>query len=307
MFKLSKYHLAILALIGTNVIWGASVPIFKWSLQDMPPFTFAFIRFLLASLILLPFTMHRLKITRHDVISLFVLAFVGFFVHIGLLLVGLKISSSLNASIIAASAPILLIVGSIIFLKEKVRTSIILGTVVSLIGVIVIILRPIFDVGLDGTISGNILFLIATLAFVVYTFLLKNYTTHLRTTTVTFYMFAFSTIMFLPLFLMESTNHNILEFATFQAIFGVLFGAILTSVAGYLFYNYAIRYVKPSETGIFLYMDPVVTIIVAVPLLGEKLTSVFLVGSLLVFIGIFIAERRIHYHPVHRLRKKYQY
>lgn len=307
MFKLSKYHFAILALMGTNIIWGASVPIFKWSLQDMPPFTFAFIRFLLASLFILPFTMHRLKITRQDIISLFVLAFVGFFVHIGLLLVGLKISSSLNASIITTAAPVFLIIGSMIFLKEKVRLGVILGTILSLIGVIVIILRPIFDVGLDGTISGNILFVISTLSFVAYTFLLKNYSTHLKTTTVTFYMFAFSTLMFLPLFLMESASHNLFEFITFQSMFGILFGALLTSVAGYLFYNFAIRYIKASETGIFLYMDPIVTILVAIPLLGEKLTSFFLFGTLLVFVGIFIAERRIHYHPLHRLRKKYQY
>jgi len=307
MIRLSKYHLAIFALIATNVIWGASVPLFKWSLQEMPPFTFAFIRFLLSTLFLLPFTMHRLKITKKDAISLFVLGFVGFFVHIGLLLVGLKISSSLNASIIAAAAPIFLIIGSAIFFKEKVKTKIILGTTISLIGVIVIILRPLFDVGLDGAISGNLMFLVGTLAFVVYTFLLKNYTTHLRSTTVTFYMFAFSTLMFLPFFLMESSNHDILTFITVQSMIGILFGAIFTSVAGYLFYNFAIRYVKASEVGIFLYMDPIVTILVAIPLLGEKLTSIFLLGALLVFVGIFIAERRIPYHPIHRLKKKYQY
>ena len=145
--RFSKYHLAVLALIGTNIIWGASIPIFRWSLESIPPFTFAFLRFFLASLILLPLTLHRLKITKHDAVSLFVLAVIGFFFHIGLLLFGLTTSSSVNSSVIATAAPIFLITSSIFFYKENVRTRIILGTVISLLGVAIIILRPIIDRG----------------------------------------------------------------------------------------------------------------------------------------------------------------
>lgn len=302
--KLSKYHLAVLALIGTNIIWGASVPVFKWSLESIPPFTFAFIRFFIASLILLPFTMHRLSVSRHDIISLFVLSITGFFLHIGLLLVGLDISSSLNSSIITTSAPIFLIIGSIIFFKDKVKTRVIIGTIISLLGVILIILRPIFDQGLDGTILGNIFFLLSTISFVVYTFLLKGYTSHLKTSTITFYLFAFAAGIFLPFSLLESSQHEILRMLNMQAVIGILFAAVFTSIAGYLFYNFAIRYVKASEVGIFLYMDPIITAAIAVPLLGEKITSVFLLGSILVFAGIFVAEKRVHYHPLHLLFRK---
>ncbi len=302
--RFSKYHLAVLALIATNIIWGASIPIFKWSLESIPPFTFAFIRFFVSALILLPFTMHRLKITRHDLISLIVLSITGFFLHIGLLLAGLNISSSLNSSIITTAAPIFLLVGSMILFKEKVKQHVIFGTIISLMGVLLIILRPLFDVGLDGTILGNIFFLLSTLSFVVYTILLKEYTTHLRTTTITFYLFAISTVLFLPFALMESPEHQVLALLNPQSLIGIIFGALFTSIAGYLFYNFAIRYVKASEAGVFLYMDPIVTAAVAVPLLGEKITTVFIVGSVLVFFGIFVAEKRIHYHPVHLFFRK---
>jgi len=299
--KLSKYQLAVLALISTNIIWGASVPIFKWSLESVPPFTFAFLRFFLAALILLPFTIHKLRISRHDVISLFVLSFIGFFVHIGLLLFGLTISSSVNASVIATAAPVFFILGALVLLKEKVKRAVVFGTVVSLIGVIIIILRPIFDHGLDGTIIGNLLFVLSTITFVIYTFLLKNYTTHLRASTVTFYLFFMAAVMFLPFFIIESSHQPISVLLSSQAILVILFGALFTSVVGYILYNLAIRTIKASEIGIFLYVDPVVTILVAVPLLGEHITLSFILGSLLVILGIFVAEKRVQYHPVHKL------
>jgi len=302
--KLSNYKLAILALIITNVIWGASIPIFKWSLQEVPPFTFAFMRFFISAIILLPFTIHSLKISRQDFVSLFVLSFLGFFLHIGILLYGLSISSSVNASVIATAAPIFLLIGSAILFKEKIKSRTIVGTAISLIGVTAIILRPIFDHGLDGTILGNSLFVLSTISFVGYTFILKNYVTHLRAVTVTFYLFAFATLTFLPFYLVEATQKNILFALSGQAFIGILFGAVFTSVIGYILYNFAIRKVKASETGIFLYIDPFITVLIAVPLLHENITFTFVIGALLVFIGIFIAEKRLQYHPLKQLFHK---
>lgn len=301
--KLSKYHLAILALIITNIVWGASSPIFKWAMEDIPPYTFAFLRFFLSTLILLPFTLHKLKIKREDIMKLFVLAFFGFFIHIALLLVGLTISSSINAPIIASSAPIFLLLGSFLFLKEKIKRKVLIGTFISLMGVMVIILRPLFDHGLDGTIIGNFLFLVSTMTFVVYTILLKDFKLSYSSITLTFYMFLLSTIMFLPFFLWESNGTQAITALTHKSLIGILFGSIFTSVLGYVLYNFAIRYIKANETGIFLYIDPVITVLIAVPLLSEHVTTSFILGSILVFIGIFIAEKRIHYHPLHHLKK----
>ncbi len=272
-------------------------------MEDIPPFSFAFLRFLLAALILLPFTLHTLKIRREDIIKLCILAFFGFFIHIALLLIGLTISSSINSPIIASSAPIFLLLGSFFFLKEKIKKKVLFGTLISLLGVMVIILRPLFDHGLDGTIIGNFLFLIATISFVVYTVLLKDYKLPYSSVTLTFYMFALSTIMFLPFSFWELQTHLDKITLTSQSLLGILYAAIFTSVLGYVLYNYAIRFVKANETGIFLYMDPVIAVLIAVPLLGEHVTTSFILGSILVFIGIFIAEKRIHYHPLHHLKK----
>lgn len=302
--RLSKYHIAVLALIATNIIWGASPPIFKWALVEIPPFTFAFIRFILASFILLPFTIHNLKIDRKDIPKLAILAFFGFFLHIALLLFGLTLTASINAPIIASSAPVFLLIGSALFLKEKIMNKTIYGTVVSLLGIILIILRPLIEEGLNVSIIGNVLLLISTGAFVIYTILLKEYNFRYNSFTLTFWLFVITSLIYFPFFLWESAGANVFAAMDIKALIGILFGAVLTSVVGYVFYNFAIQKIPASETGVFLYIDPIITVIVALPLLGEELTPSFLLGALLVFIGIFVSENRIHYHPFHKLRTR---
>ena len=181
-----------------------------------------------------------------------------------------------------------------------------IGTAISLIGIFIVVLRPLIDNGFDSGIIGNMLFILATLSFVLYTLLLREYDLPYRATTLTFWMFAIATAIFFPFFLWESSSTNVLSQLTFQGILGILFGAIFTSVIAYVLYNFAIKKIKMSEIGIFLYIDPIITALIAVPLLGEKITVLFLLGSLFVFLGIFVAEGRIHYHPFHRLRKSPQ-
>lgn len=301
--RLHKFQLAILAIICTNLIWGASHPIFKWALEDIPPFTLAFFRFFIASLILLPFTIHHLKISHSALLRLSLLSFLGFFLHIALLLFGLKLSSSVNAPIIASSAPIFLIIGSFFMLKEKIKVKTAIGTLISLFGVIIVVLQPLLNNGFDSSIIGNILFILATLSLVLYTLLLKEYNLPYSSRTITFWMFALSTLIFFPFFLWESSFNPVVAVFTYKGIFAILFGAIFTSVIAYVFYNYAIKRVHTSEVGVFLYIDPIVTALIAIPLLGERITPLFLLGSFFVFLGIFIAEGRLQYHPIHKLRQ----
>jgi drug/metabolite transporter (DMT)-like permease len=298
--RLPKAKAAILALIIATIIWGASAPIFKWSLQSIPPFTFIFIRFLLASLILLPFTIHNLKIAKKDIPKLLLLVFVGFTLHIPTTFIGLTLAPSINASMIATSAPVFLIIGSFFMLREKIKKKILFGTLLSLCGILLIIFRPIFENGLQGSIIGNLLFLVSTLWFVLYTILLKEFRLPYSPLTLTFWIFALSTILFLPMYLIES--HGAPLAIPLQGLIGILFGAIFTSNIAYMLFNFALKYIHASEVGVFLYIDPVATVLVAIPLLGEAITFTFLAGSLLVFAGIFIAEGRIHYHPIHKLK-----
>src|SRR3990167_3659788 len=100
--QLGKIQVAILFLILANIIWGAAFPIYKWSLEELPPFTFVFIRFFLGALIILPFVIKKLKIAREDYRNLIILSICSVTLQIPLLFLGLKLTPSINAPIIIA-------------------------------------------------------------------------------------------------------------------------------------------------------------------------------------------------------------
>jgi drug/metabolite transporter (DMT)-like permease len=296
---------AIAALIIANIIWGATSPIFKWALEDITPFALAFLRFFLASIILLPFILrHNLAIKKHDWLKLFILSFVGIFLHIAFFLYGLTLSSSINAPIISSAAPLLLIIASIFFLKEKPNVKRIAGGILGFLGVLIIILLPLVGNGgnIDNSIAGNSLFLIATVGIVIHIILLKELTRNYSPLVLLFWSFAIASALFAPLFINELVQSRSLPNLSFQAAAGIAYGAVFASAIAYYLFHFSMKYLQASEVGLFTYIAPVVAIIVAGPLLHEALSPTYLIGALLVFIGIYIAEGKIHYHPSHHAR-----
>src|SRR5258708_32548408 len=98
--SLSKTQKAILALILANLIWGAAPPLFKWSLENIQPFTLAFLRFFLGALIILPFCYKNLKIAKKNWLSFFLLAFIGVTINISFFFLSLQKTESINVPII---------------------------------------------------------------------------------------------------------------------------------------------------------------------------------------------------------------
>lgn len=293
---------AILALIVANIIWGAASPIFKLALQNIPPFTLAYIRFLGAALVLLPFVFHHMHIDKKDIFKIFLIAFFGITINISFFFLGLKLSPSINAPIIASSGPVFLYLFSIFLLKEKPHPKVLFGMVVSLLGVITIVGQPLLENGFDGKIVGNLFFILATFGAVGHALISKDILTKYRATTVTFWTFLIGAATFLPLAIREIQSANPFPTLDYRGWTGIIFGIFLSSALGYCLFEWGIQKIDAQEVGIFTYIDPVIATLIALPLLGEQITTIYLMGSILIFLGIAIAEGRLHYHPLHKLK-----
>ncbi len=302
--SLSKRKLAILALISANIIWGASFPIYKWALKDIPPFTFVFLRFFLGALVVLPFTIHDLKIAREDIGKVIACSFLGITLAISFLFLGLNVSPSINAPIIFSSGPILLILFAIFYLKEKAKKKKIIGTFIGLIGVLIIVIRPLLEHGFNLAIVGNFFFILACISDNLSVLILLKIMKKYSPLTIVFWTFVIGVIPLVPLVIFEQLQHSTLNGLNSQGIIGIAYGFLLSSALGHFLFAYGAKYIQTQEIGIFSYVDPLATVLIAIPLLGEKITIYYLLGSLFVFIGIFIAEGRIHYHPFHLLKKE---
>lgn len=302
--RLNKTQTAVLALIIANIIWGAAPPIFKWSLQSTGIFTLAYLRFLAATIIIFPFAIKYLSIRKSDIINILLLGIVGTGANIAFFFFGLKFAPSINATIIGSAGPIFLIFISMFYLKEKVKRKLIIGSSVGLLGVLIVMLKPLFN-HVNIALLGNFLFFIAMLGGLIHIVLGRKLIKNYHPVTLAFYSFLISTFCFLPFFVQENIASPFLANPeNFRLIIGVVFGAVFTSVIAYSLFFWAVKYMPASETGVFIYLDPVVAILIAIPLLHETLDEFFIVGSFLVFLGIYIAEGRLHYHPLHLLGRK---
>ncbi|MDP3175938.1 MAG: DMT family transporter, partial [Phenylobacterium sp.] len=292
----------IIVLILANIIWGASLPIYKWTLEQIQPFTFAFLRFFISFLILLPFVIKDFKFEKKDIPKLIFASIVSITIQIPLLFFGLKLAPSINAPIIISAGPILLLGSSVIFLKEKISPKLLAGTLISLFGVMVLMFNPALESGFSGAVLGNFFIFLATICSVIQALIIKKIVERngaLITVFLTFLIGSFT--LMLPAFL-EYNSLGLFPI-NLKFLIGISYAVILSSILAHYFLFFGLKNIKVSETGVFTYVDPIATILVAIPLLHEVITESYLIATVLVFLGIYIAEGRVHYHPFHLLKK----
>lgn len=298
----------ILALVIANIIWGMAAPIFKYSLTNIPPFTLAFLRFFLAALIFIPFiNVSSIKeIKSSDWMKLILASLTGITFNISFFFMGLLRTDSINAPIIASSGPLFLFILSVLFLHEKPKLNVIAGMVVSFAGVLVIVLSPlIMNGGMKdlGKVEGNMFYILATISSVIMPLILKDLLRRISIYTVAFITFLISSLTFLPFMINEFNSWSFSDLA-FAGVIGIIFGALLSSGLAYYLFYYGLGKIPAQEIGVFTYIDPVVAVLIAAPLLNEYPDLFFFLGSVLVFGGIYLSEGRIHYHPIYRLIRK---
>lgn len=298
MLKTVRFR-AILALIIANIIWGAASPIFKWSLGSIPPFTLAILRFGLAGIILFPFVHQKIDLIRKkDILKIIVFGLSGVTINISFFFWGLKLAPAINAAILASTEPLILLLLGWFFLKEYVQKIEIFGTLISFIGILTIVLSPFLGQvsNAELTIVGNLFLFVAVLGAVGQAFFGKQLFKNNEPLPITFLSFFIGALSFFPLFLLEFwQNPAWLRELQVPGLVGILYGVIFSSTIAYSLYNFGLSKIEASEAGIFTYLMPITSILIAVPFFGEKITLPFVFGSILVFLGILIAEKKLFF------------
>jgi len=170
------------------------------------------------------------------------------------------------------------------------------------LGVLILIFKPALEAGFSGGVLGNFLVFLATICSVIQALVVKKIMKRNDPMITVFLTFLIGSVSLLPAVLIEYNSVGFFVLNT-QAVLGIVYAIMFSSVLGYFFFYFGLKNIKVSETGIFTYVDPFATILVAVPLLNEVITPSYAIAAFLVFSGIYIAEGRIHYHPFHLLRK----
>lgn len=294
----------VLALVIANIVWGGGLPFFKHTLHTIPPFLLAFLRFSLASFILVPFVWKAplKQITQNDWRAILWGAFFATFINISALFLGLERASSITAGVFAASQPIFFFLLSIVLLKERAEKKVLSGILISLVGICIIIFMPILSHTAEGgssSVLGIVFYFLATMGAVVGPIILKPILGKVNPIVVTYFGFIISAVLFLPMALHEVYTGQVGAIDPLSWA-GLAYGIFGSSTISYLLFNYGTSKVPAQELGIFSYINPITSAIIASFLFHEYPDKYFFIGALVVFVGIIICEGRFH-HP----KKKY--
>ena len=297
-----KRKIAYLALLLVSAIWGVASPVIKYTLGFISPYSFLFWRFLITSIVFLPFFIYFVRkhpLQVKDIPKLAFLGFLGTPLTLILLFLGYTKTTSLDGVIISATAPIFISLGGAIFLKEKISKVEKIGLGLAILGSFITISQPLFEGGfLKGALTGNLLVFASVLSWTAFTLLSKeNFRRH-HPFVITAFCFFIGLIVILPFFLHEqSTIYNQLYNQSItnliinkSALLGILYMSLLSSVLAYTLYEYGLSLIEASEATLFAYLQPIFAAPFSLLWLKEPITPFFLLGAAIIAGGVLLAE-----------------
>lgn len=283
-----------LLMICSAFFWAGAFIAGKYTVPYIPTFTLTFLRFFYATIILffvmkkksVDFTLEKSRIP----IYLFT-GVVGMFGYHVLFFTALKYTTAINSSIIAATNPMVTTLLAVLFLRNRLKKTQIMGILLSFIGVLLTITGADISVMRHFTFNaGDLIMLAAVTAWAVYGIFSKSKGKEIQPIVLTYYSFLVCTLMLLPFVLYERPWEWI-GTVPVSAHLAVLYMSIFPSVIGYLVQQMAIREIGPSKASIFVNLVPVFSIFLAVLLLGESLEPVKLLTAVLIIAGVYICQK----------------
>lgn len=288
----SPYLFLVLSAVffSTNIVIGRAVH------ADVPPVALSIWRWIVASLIFLPFGFGPVRRQWRLVISRWKpflgMAVCGILFGNTLLYVALQTTTALNAGIVALSRPVLIVMLSWIFLGVAATGRQVVGMAISMVGVFAIIVRG--DIALLAALqfnTGDLLVLVSCVGIAGYSVLLPAAARGLHPSAAVQMPMLFGALVLLPFYGFETAYIRPIEVNT-VTVTAVLAVAIFPSILAIWCLNRGILAIGPSRSGVFNYLTPVCITIMAIAFLGETLEVYHVLGFVLVVAGIVISTRK---------------
>lgn len=283
-----KYDFLIAAFV-TVFFWASAFPAVKYSLGYYSPESIMLLRFLVASLVLFLYCLFsKVKVPERKDLPWFALTgFVGMFGYMWLFNTGTAMVTSGLSSFIIATAPVMTLILSIVFLKEKAGKAVWAGILISLVGLVMVAFTQVTGFRIN---LGVPLLLAATLCTSVYNILqrrlLKTYTPIQATAFSIFFATAFM-LVFLPDLIREAPAVPL----TVNLI--IVYLGVFPAALSYFLWGYALsKAEKTAQVTGFLYLTPFIASAISYIWLGERLEPLALFGGVIIIAGLIIANTK---------------
>lgn len=291
---MSKRSLAILAAIGATTIYGITHTVAKGAMPDyVQPFGFILLRVTGASMLfwLISLFTPKEKINPKDWARIALCAVLGMVINMLAFFKGLQLSTPINSAVLVTISPIIVVVLSAYFLKERIGLQKGLGIFLGFVGALALVLFG-SEIRQDAPNIplGNSLFLVNATSYGIYLILVKKLIAKYHPITLMKWLFTIALVINLPITLPQALE---IQWTTMPLwVYGVIaFVIIGTTFLTYLLNIFALKELKATTVGAFVYVQPIFGILFALLAGKDQLSVVKIIAAILVLLGVYLASK----------------
>ncbi|MEB3753149.1 DMT family transporter [Acinetobacter sp. MD2(2019)] len=284
---------AILLPLLAVFIWSLNIAVTRYVSDYIAPVSISFYRWLVAFLVLTPFMLPRVWVQRAQIYphlkQLAVLSAFGMVLYQGLAYTAAHHTSATNMGIINAFIPVFTIFVSMLILKDIPNKFAIVGSLLSLIGLLYVMGQGNGLAALQqlGQHWGDLMMLVAVFFYAFYGVFLKKWQLSLPLLISVYIQIGFALIYHLPFI-----AYTGLDAWNAQNVWSILYAGFFPSLIAPLLWMMAVQQLGPNRTSIFMNLMPIFTAIIAAFWLGEKWTVYHSVGGCIILIGVLLAQKK---------------
>jgi drug/metabolite transporter (DMT)-like permease len=290
--KRSAYLKATVAVTA----WGASFIATKVVLRDVSPVTVVWLRFAIGILILGYAVWARNQLSwpsMSDLVYFAVLGAIGITFHQWLQSTGLVTAEATTTAWIVASTPIFIALLGWMVLKEKLGKNAGVGLILATAGVTLVVTKgdlALLANGKFGT-SGDLLILLSAPNWAVFSVLSRRGLQRHPAAMMMFYVMLFGWV-FSGVQFFAGNGLQEIGLLTLNGWLGVGFLGIFSTGIAYIYWYDALQVLEATQTGVFLYLEPLVAIVVAALVLAEALVPAAIFGGICILSGVWLVNRQ---------------
>ena len=285
-------------LVCATLFWAGNFTIGKFAfLENIPPYTLAFLRWCFVWIILLPFTYKEILKLKKDIkknLSLFfTLGFTSVCIFTAFTYNALNYTQIINASLFNTAIPVTIILVCSLLKIEKTNLFQISGLVISVLGILAIITRLDLNILLALSFNkGDLFMIVAIIAWGIYSAFLRKRTFDVSLLALVHIICTFGLIFLLPLFTLDLLQGKTVE-VTSNLFYILIYIAIFPSIGSYYCWAGAVSIIGANRAGIFLSLIPLFSTFFAILFFSEKFLFFHFIGSVLIILGLFLSNKKI--------------
>ena len=295
-----KIGLAHFVAFVTVAVWGSTFVFTKMLLLNgLSPAQIFTLRFIIAYVLLLAFELltrwqsfRLFSDSLRDEMIMLLLGITGGSVYFLTENAAMLYTTATNTSLIVCSCPLfaMLLVALVYRKSERFSSIQVVGSLLACLGMAVVVLNGHFVLHLSP--FGDMLAFSACICWAVYSLLMKAVTKRYSTFFITRKVFFYGLLTILPYYLLYPGFPSMEVLFSSQVLWNLLFLGVVASMVCFLLWSWVIRVLGAVVATNWVYFNPIITILFAWWLLHEQITPWFILGTLLILMGMYLCDKR---------------